>query len=159
VTWRCSRCSLCCAAFTLSRVAEEDVDRLGREFFVRDGNAWAIRKAPRSWAPWAKDGVCVFLQDDLRCSVHDEKPGLCANWSCVDQYGTRAKLEYAKSMYVRVPGEEEPDARTCRERYRAVTHGWLPWWYGPSAPGAPPLDDMIQRSPWSATEQTTAQAG
>ncbi len=141
----CTRCSLCCAAFQLSRVDVDDVERLGREFFtLTEEGHWELRRVMREWAPWATQGVCVFLRDDLRCAVHDEKPGLCSGYQCVDEYGTRAKLEFAVAQVIRIPGENEPDLDRVHRRYNAVRYGWIPAWYGPTAPGGPPVEEMFR---------------
>jgi len=83
----CRRCGLCCVLFAISKCSRADRDRLGPEFFVeREDGGIELRSAPRSFVPSEVGGTaCVFLEFDgerARCAVNEEKPGLCARWSC-----------------------------------------------------------------------------
>jgi Fe-S-cluster containining protein len=49
---------------------------------------WHLCKVNRSWAPdWAKQGVCVYLGSDKKCSIYENRPEVCRDFACRDDAG------------------------------------------------------------------------
>jgi Fe-S-cluster containining protein len=42
-----------------------------------------IKKHKPSWAPdWAKQGVCIYLGQDMKCTIYNNRPGFCRDFYC-----------------------------------------------------------------------------
>lgn len=76
---KCDACGVCCGALELGPLQPGEEKSLN--IYKRHGKYY-IKRVDQSWAPWAPDGVCVYLNPEMKCSIHDTKPKMCRKWYC-----------------------------------------------------------------------------
>jgi len=86
--FKCKWCGKCCMAFQIGGVREtwalEIAQKHGADCVCQDEfEDYYVTRVPRSWAPgWAVEGVCIFLAEDMTCSIHDSRPQVCEWYEC-----------------------------------------------------------------------------
>lgn len=106
--FKCKQCGKCCQAFEVGAVGEDWAEKIGFEhMYVDVVDDFYIKRVRRDWAfSWAVDGVCKFLTEELKCSIHDRRPLVCNWWEC---RGTKkSRLNKAiKELKVKSENEQE----------------------------------------------------
>lgn len=81
----CSGCGNCCMIFEIGTLTSEEADSGLYEMYEDHmfSGSFHIKKHKPNWAPvWAKMGVCIYLDEDMRCTIYNDRPSLCRDFHC-----------------------------------------------------------------------------
>jgi len=101
----CRACGRCCMVFEIGPLRSEEADS-GRyqvyedPFFEGD---FHMKKHMPGWAPeWAKQGVCVYLGPDMKCTIYEDRPDVCREFACRRDAGDRRRYLLARRHVPRI---------------------------------------------------------
>jgi Fe-S-cluster containining protein len=81
--FKCRNCGECCIAFEIGPLEHEDVVTFAYKSYVDKDGDELIEKHRPEWSPdWAQMGVCVYLGEDRRCEIYENRPVVCRDFQC-----------------------------------------------------------------------------
>jgi len=84
----CEQCGRCCMVFEIGplKACETFGLEVYKDTFFKD--AFHIQKTRPGWLEnWAKQGACIYLGENLRCTIYNNRPDLCMEYFCRDEDG------------------------------------------------------------------------
>lgn len=76
--WVCkNNCAECCGIFPMSQKLYK------KNKHVQQRRVEQLVKVGTSVVPMTVDGLCVFLQENKKCAIYDQRPQVCKNYGQV----------------------------------------------------------------------------
>lgn len=128
---KCKQCGQCCSVFEIGALRACETFHLEVYEHPDFKGDFFVEKIRPEWAPdWAKQGVCMYLTQDMKCSIYEHRPRVCRSYTCRDEQGkikrsrinSRRKVsnprlwtEYEREMFMHFLTEQELDKFMTRE--------------------------------------------